>query len=60
MSETRHNCDGKIGEHLRYVEDPASTWNDGRPSWMLHCGDYVRLPIRFCPVCGERLEKLDA
>lgn len=56
----KHNCDGRIGEHLRYVEDPASTWNDGRPSWMLHCGDYVRLPIRFCPVCGERLEVPDA
>lgn len=57
---TWHNCDGKIGQYLRYITKPDADFNDGVPTWaiVVHEPTYVwaYVPVKYCPVCGEMLE----
>ncbi len=58
-----HKCERGIDtEGYEYGEDP-DFWKsievykrDGIKPWILQFGEY-RGGIRFCPFCGERLEK---
>lgn len=57
----RHSCDGKIGKHLLRAENGWSF--KGKPcySLMSFTGEgSSAIPVYFCPICGEELEKPDA
>lgn len=71
MPETWHDCNGKIGRHLRYVpkgitgkagRGGSSSDIDSKQVWALtiivnYQGEY--LLVKFCPICGEKLENFD-
>lgn len=56
---TWHNCDGKIGKLLRYASRPKPRWfNKGKPTWFIRLAGGQRLPVVYCPICGEELPEL--
>jgi len=52
-----HNCDGQIACYLHQVLKPPAEWNGGKPSWAMLVGPRIWLPVAYCPICGERLER---